>query len=232
MDSLHALKKRLVRCGDTDCPFRSTEPGYYPKPPRGPSDARIALLFQNPGSPVGKNLHGAECGSSINDVDLEAAVQLAIQGRRNWLFNTSSLNETVWQKHNIVEGQTVYSTDLVKCANPPTSEQFNRRLVDRCSRRYLDVEFKLLNPTVIIAFGVPAKAWLERRHGVRWGGALKALPMEKRVKPVGDLLLAVMPHPSGLWRYPSMSQDEFSRHMDFVFASARAHAGETVTSTD
>jgi hypothetical protein len=92
-ESIAELQHAIVRC-PLECPYRNEAPGYYPKPPRGPANFPVMIVFENPGSPGGRNLsveQNPELAFSIANITLPEALRLAIPGQQNWLFRSNQL---------------------------------------------------------------------------------------------------------------------------------------------
>ena len=140
-------------------PQQST--GFYPKPPRGPATSSVMIVFENPGSPEGRNLsreQNPETAFDITNITLTEALRFAVPGQQNWLFRSNRLDRTKWEQAGLVIGETVYTTDSHKCPNP---RDRNKQRQKECARElclaYLREEIRLIQPKAIIAFGDWAK---------------------------------------------------------------------------
>src|SRR5579872_316335 len=103
-ESIADLQEAVIRCR-LNCPYRNEAPGYYPKPPRGPHTSKVMIVFENPGSPEGKNTTregSPEMAFTIADITLDDALRLCIQGQRAWLFETSRLDKVRWDEAGFV----------------------------------------------------------------------------------------------------------------------------------
>ena len=225
------LRKSVLHCPRTECPFRNTHKGHYPKPPRGPITAEVMMIFENPGSPEGKNLKkedNPECQWDINTITLKEARQLSIRGQTNWLFDTCRLDRNIWSKHNMVIGETVYTTDTHKCPNPKGGKAKQKKTAFRICIEYLQEEIRLVKPKVIFAFGDYARRAVKHIEGVRWvdeknGKELiikKSGARQERLYHTDQRLYVLMPHPSGFWQNPPMTITDYNEALEYAFAKA------------
>src|SRR5260370_27129363 len=228
-ESIAELQQAVIRC-PLQCPYRNEAPGYYPKPPRVPHTSKVMIVFENPGSPDGRNTTRdgkPEMDHTIADIALLDALHFCIQGQRAWLFQSNQLNKAKWDEAGFVIGETVYTTDSHKCPNPKDPEKKKRKAQARkLCLAYLREEIRLIQPKAIIVFGDPARRSVESLGGVKWSGALKRMPDDKRVQTAGGRLYAVLPHPDGLWRYPPMAREEYEGAIGSVFAAVKKFLSE------
>jgi uracil-DNA glycosylase family 4 len=223
------LRQAVIRC-PLACPYRNEAPGYYPKPPRGPESSEVMMVFENPGSPEGRNTirdGKPEMDFTIANIALPDALRFCIQGMRAWLFQSNRLNKATWDEAGFIVGETIYTTDSHKCPNPRDPEKEGQKdTARRMCLDYLREEIRLIQPRAIIAFGEHARKSVEKICGVQWSGSLKRMEREQRVAVVGGRLYALLPHPDGLWRNPPMTTDAYEEAIAFVFGKVKAHLGE------
>jgi uracil-DNA glycosylase len=236
--SISELQEKLIHCACTHCPYRSEAPGFYPKPPRGPHDAKVMIVFENPGPPSGMTTtrggtQDPQMGFTIKDIKLGDALRWAIKFQDAWLFETSKLNRKAWDTADFVIGTTVYTTDSHKCPDPRDPEkdpadpdkkkknnEKNKRRARKYCLAYLREEIRLIQPKVIIAFGNYARRSLKSIERVKWKGSLKFMADNDRVKIVGRRLFAMLPHPNSIWRKPPMSKKAYEAAIEYVFGKA------------
>lgn len=222
---IRTLQESIIHCRNMYCPFRNRKGGFYPKPPRGPEDSNIMLIFENPGNPEGKNLKmegSPECKWNIETIELDIALKLAIQGQMNWLFDNVKLSKPIWDRHGISIGSTVYSTDAHKCPNPSRSVNSGlKKAASKYCLPYLRREIDIVKPIVIISFGGFARDSLSELEGIKWSGNIKEMSIEQRIKRKGNRMYALLPHPNGLWKKPKMSKGNMDSIIDNIFEQSK-----------
>jgi uracil-DNA glycosylase len=239
-ETINQLRETVIHCA-LACPFRNEAAGYYPKPPRGPHDSKVMMVFENPGSPKDKNTRSEghpEMTYTIRDIGLRDALHFTIQGQRNWLFKTAKLNKATWDEAGFVIGESVYTTDSHRCPDPAGQKGLDRaeqakankqRLANKhkarvlCSQ-YLKEELRLVNPNVIVAFGEYARRSIEMLEGVNWSGKTRTMPKEQRIVEKGTRLYALLPHPSSLRYMSSEVRAGVEVAIAYVFGKAKEFA--------
>jgi uracil-DNA glycosylase family 4 len=191
------------------------------------------IVFENPGSPEGRNLsreHNPETAFDITNITLAEALRFAVAGQRNWLFRSIKLDQAKWEKAGIVIGESVYTTDSHKCPDPKNTDPKDKKKQKEQARKlclaYLREEIRLIQPKAILAFGNYARRSVEGLCCVNWSDDKNLMANDKRVQIVGGRLYAVLPHPNGIWRRPTMALDDFEAAIDFVFAEVKSFLGK------
>jgi uracil-DNA glycosylase family 4 len=225
--SILELQQEVIRC-PLKCPFRNTAAGYFPKPPRGPDTSPVMIVFENPGSPGARNTAqygNPEMNYTIENITLDDALRMCIQGQESWLFWSNKLDKQKWDDAGFVIGKRVYTTDSHKCPNPKGLDKNELPKLKEQAREmcldYLREEIRLIQPRVIIAFGDYARRSVERIEGAMWSNPRKNMPDDQRVRTVGGRLYAVLPHPDSLRYEPKEMKAHYRNSIAFVFGKVK-----------
>jgi uracil-DNA glycosylase family 4 len=229
ISKIRHLREALIHCPVTECPFRNEESGYYPQPSRGPSTTGTMMIFENPGNPGSVNLGNEgnpEMNYDINNISLAKALKFNIQGQSNWLFRTCRLNGKIWEKHRMLIGKTIYTTDVIKCPDPKTlrGPELNRakKAAFAFCLNYLKEEISLIRPKVIFVFGNYARKAIRSIENTTWACNPKDMDRQRGLISTSHRMYILMPHPSGLWKNPPVALNSFEAYLEYAFRKAIA----------
>jgi hypothetical protein len=194
------------------------------------------LIFENPGSPSGRNLaveNNPEMAYDISDAKLPEVLRLCIKGQKNWLFEHQGADEELWEEFGFRIGETIYTTDSHKCPNPKEKEKSTPTQKERTRALCLDYlreEIRIVRPKAIIAFGEPSRKSLADIEGVAWEGKVTGLPQDARLKVQNGRCYALLPHPGWYNKYGEKGRLRFNDDLRFVFGKVSGFIKRAMTS--
>lgn len=146
----------------TACPLCESRNNAVPG--EGPHESKIMIIGEGPGK--------------LNDLYGKPFIGRGGQILDNCLFD-ANLNR-----------EDLYLTNVIKCRMPHNATPTNK-IVSICSS-FLEEQIKIINPTVIIALGLPASIYLTRNKKA------KLLDLQGKILTRGNQKLLCTYHPSSI----------------------------------
>ena len=210
---LKQFSEKVVNCQNSNCGYRQTCLGRYPKFSHGSISSKIMVVFQNPGKPT-----DCELQRDINNVTVDEMRKWAGEGVQRWLFGLPGrgLPRTLFDLGVQDFLGLYYLTQAYRCPDPE-----NRRYADteRQNARkeclqYLKEEIAIVRPIAILAFGKDAlrsiRDLLSPEIPIKEISRLKPLFESKTIFVWKNVRVFPMVHPDGFWKNPPISAKRYT----------------------